>query len=175
MIKHLIFVLFSLFSSIIMANIFVEHIVEGDFFEVRDDIAFAITGQGLIVAHRSDVATMLNRINQDLARQAMSMMRFTIPNPLKKPFNASKTLYKHGVVIEFCSASLSAETTAADPNNILLCPFSIAIFQLNSEPNQVHVSYLRLSQLADKNNQKSINALKAVEDVLENIVQDALH
>lgn len=94
---------------------------------------------------------------------------------MKNTLNTNKTLYKYGVVIEFCSASLSAETTAADPNNILLCPFSIAVFQLNSEPNQVHVSYLRLSQLADKNNQKSINALKAVEGVLGNIIQDALY
>ncbi|BBB22540.1 conserved hypothetical protein [Abyssogena phaseoliformis symbiont OG214] len=173
--KHLIFVLFILLSGAISANIFVEHIVKNDFFEVRDDIAFAITGQGLVVAHRSDVATMLNRISKDLAQQAISMMRFAMPNPFKNPLNASKTLYRHGVVIEFCSASLSAETTAADPNNILFCPFSIAVFQLNSEPNQVHVSYLRLSQLADKNNQKSINALKAVEDVLGNIIQDALY
>lgn len=65
--KYLIFLLFTLLSSTTFANIFVEHIVENDFFEVRDDIAFAITGQGLVIAHRSDVATMLNRISKDLA------------------------------------------------------------------------------------------------------------
>ncbi|MBA5249159.1 hypothetical protein MNB_SUP05-SYMBIONT-4-1175 [hydrothermal vent metagenome] len=162
-----------LISKTVNASIYIERIAEDSFFNVKEDITMAIAGQGLIIAHHSDVATMLNRTTKDLARQTFNMMANIMPiTPFRK--QKVKTTYRHGVVIEFCSASLSAETTAADPNNILFCPFSIAIFQLNNEPNQVHVSYLRLSQFADADNPQSVVALTKVENMLAEIVVEAL-
>lgn len=173
MLKQRLILLLILLSTTIDASIFVERVVEDDFANVHEDIVLAITGQGLVIAHNSDVSTMLNRTAKDLAQQAFSTAASMIPFPIGNN-NRRKNTYNHGLVIEFCSASLSAKTTAADPNNILLCPFSIAIFQLSDEPNQVHISYLRLSQFADKNNPASVKALTAVENMLAEVVGNAL-
>ncbi|WP_428086555.1 hypothetical protein [Candidatus Thioglobus sp.] len=171
--QKFICILLILFSVTAKANLFVERIVEDDFSNVKEEITLAIEGQGLVIAHHSDVAIMLNRTAKDLAQQAFSTMTNILPIKLTKNQPTQGT-YQHGVVIEFCSASLSAETTAADVNNILLCPFSVAIYQLNGEPNQVHVSYLRLSKFADEDNLKSVIALTQVEDMLAEIVAEAL-
>ncbi|KAA0445184.1 MAG: DUF302 domain-containing protein [Candidatus Thioglobus sp.] len=167
-----------LFSKTIIASIYIERIVEDDFANVKEDVILAIKGQGLVIAHHSDVSTMLRRTTTNLAQQAFNIAN-NIVN-IMTPINVintdkpAQTTYKHGVVIEFCSADLSAQTTAADPNNILFCPFSVAIFQLSNEPNQVHVSYLRLSQFADAKNAKSVEALTKVEAMLAEIVSEAL-
>ncbi len=172
--RHILLVLFSLlYASNVFSVVYVERIVEDDFDNVKEDLTLAITGQGLVIAHRSDVATMLNRAAKDLATQAFDMALNMMPiSPVRSM--PTQSTYQYGEVIEFCSASLSAQTTRADPNNILFCPFSIAVFQLNNEPNQVHVSYLRLGQFADRNNPKSVAALNKVEDMLARIVAEAL-
>lgn len=172
--KRLVLILLFLYSAMAYANIFIERVVEDDFANIKEDITLAITGQGLVIAHHSDVSTMLNRTAMDLASQAFNTITNIIPSPFSNNRARIKTTYNHGLVIEFCSASLSAQTTKADPNNILLCPFSIAIFQLRNEPNQVHVSYLRLSKFADENNLASVKALQAVENMLASIVSEAL-
>ncbi|SMN01718.1 hypothetical protein SPONL_5 [uncultured Candidatus Thioglobus sp.] len=163
-----------LFAKITNAAIYVERIVEDDFSNIQEEIVLAIQGQGLVIAHNSDVSTMLRRTVTDLAQEAFSMVASINPLNMMRNRSPVQTTYEHGIVIEFCSTSLSAETTAADPNNILFCPFSIAIFQLSNEPNQVHVSYLRLSQFADKNNPQSVKALTKVENMLAEIVSEAL-
>ncbi len=164
-----------LFAQISAAEIYVERITENDFFSVKEDIALAIQGQGLVIAHHSDVSTMLNRTGANLAQQAFNIAKSFVPiNLNSKPQTPVQNTYQHGMVIEFCSADLSAQTTAADPNNILFCPFSIAIFQLSNQPNQVHVSYLRLSQFADSKNPASVRALTKVENMLAEIVSEAL-
>lgn len=177
MIKQLpALILFFFLTNTAIASLFVEHIEENDFFSVKEDLILAITGQGLVIAHHSDVATMLNRTAKDLATQAMDIMTsfVPVPTPFKQRQPVLNNTYQHGEVIEFCSASLSADTTAADANNILLCPFSIAIYQLADEPNQVHISYLKLSRLADPDNPKSVKALKAVEDMLAEILVETV-
>lgn len=162
------------FSKIATAAIYVERIVENDFASVKEDIIIAIQGQGLVIAHHSDVSTMLNRTATNLAQDMFSIANSLMPINIINTQKPVQTTYQHGMVIEFCSADLSAQTTAADPNNILFCPFSVAIFQLSNEPNQVHVSYLRLSQFADTNNVQSVQALTKVENLLAEIVAEAL-
>ncbi|SFV87071.1 hypothetical protein MNB_SUP05-SYMBIONT-4-506 [hydrothermal vent metagenome] len=157
-----------------LASIYVEQITEDDFFDVKENIILAIQGQGLVIAHHSDVSTMLHRTATDLMQNAFNTVRNMMPMNITRYKRLTKMTYKHGVVIEFCSASISAETTQADPNNILFCPFSIAIFQLSDEPNQVHVSYLHLSQFADAKNTASVQALTKVENMLAEIVTEAL-
>lgn len=163
-----------LISKTSLASVYVEQIAENDFFNVKEDITLAIQGQGLVIAHHSDVSTMLRRTTTNLAQQAFNVATSLMPINIIKTAKSVKITYQHGTVIEFCSADLSAQTTAADPNNILFCPFSIAIFQLSDEPNQVHVSYLRLSQFADTKNIESVKALTRVENMLAEIVSEAL-
>ncbi|SMN15634.1 hypothetical protein CRYPD_650 [uncultured Candidatus Thioglobus sp.] len=171
--RFFILILLIFLSTNIKAGVFIERVTDNDFASVEEDIMLAITGQGLVIAHHSNVAAMLNRTAKDLAQQAFNAYTNMIPiTPFKN--KAVKTTYEYGTIIEFCSASLSTETTEADPNNILFCPFSITVFQLNDEPNQVHVSYLRLSQFADTDNPKSVDALTKVENMLAEIVTEAL-
>lgn len=168
-----LFFLLILFTINAKANIFVERVTENDFSSVYDDVVWAIADQGLVIAHHSDVATMLNRTTNGLANKASNMMNNMMAfSPFNSQVAPNTNIYRHGVVVEFCSASLSALTTTANPNNILFCPFSVAIFQLRNEPNQVHVSYLRLSKFA--NDPQSLIALTKVENMLSEVVSEAL-
>ncbi len=173
--QRIIFIsLIFLLTKVSSAGVYVERITDNDFFSVKEDITLAIQGQGLVIAHHSDVSTMLRRTATNLAQQAFNIATSLIPINTANTEKPVQTTYQHGMVIEFCSADLSAQTTAADANNILFCPFSIAIFQLSGELNQVHVSYLRLSQFADADNAKSVEALTKVENMLAEIVSEAL-
>jgi uncharacterized protein (DUF302 family) len=143
-----------LWASLVRADgLFVVHEIEGDFEAVRAGIVDGITGQGLLVAHTSNVAKMLNRTGKDIG------------DPVE--------VYQNGEVIEFCSASLSRKTTKANPNNIMFCPFSIGVYQQTGS-DKVTVSYMRLSQMAAPGDDKSKAALEEVEGVIAEIVEEVL-
>ena len=82
--KRILLILFMLlYSTSIFSAAYIERIVEDNFDNVKEDITLAITGQGLVIAHRSDVATMLNRTAQDLAKQTFNTVLDMIVIPQK--------------------------------------------------------------------------------------------
>lgn len=142
-------------NKIKQSNKFIaETIVTANFEELKSDLINEIIGQGLVIAHKSNIAEMLNRTGKDIG--------------------IMKQTYSHSYVIEFCSASLSRATTDANPNNVVFCPFSISIFQLKNEPKKVHISYLNISKIVDPEDVASVKSLKAVEDLLALIVEEVI-
>ena len=173
-------------------GLWVHHAVNEEFDTIKEYIEEGITNQGLVVAHRSDVAGMLQRTGKDLvakvstiqangtekAHTAINIARDAIgiqseesseAETEKTPPTATET-FTRSEVIEFCSANLSRKMTDADPANVIFCPYSIALYTTTDDPETVHISYLQLSKIGSPNSRA---VLEEVEAMLGKIVLDA--
>ncbi|MCG6876865.1 MAG: DUF302 domain-containing protein [Betaproteobacteria bacterium] len=123
----------------------VRHTAKGPYEEVRDAVVMAIEGKGLIVDRVAHVGDMLARTAKDVG--------------------ASRQLYGKAEVLEFCSARISREMMEADPHQIAICPYTIAVYTLPGEPGVVYVSYRRPPQS---------KGMEGVHTLLDEIVNEAL-
>jgi len=123
----------------------------GNFSDVRDDVEMAITDRGLVVNNVSHVGDMLARTGKDLGD--------------------SKQVFLKAEALEFCSAVVSRKMMEADPDNIVFCPYVISVYVVPGKPHEVRIAY-RKPQITGS--LASRQALKAVDDLLSGIVNDAL-
>ena len=123
----------------------VRHAAKGTYEEVRDAVVMAIEGKGLIVDRVAHVGDMLARTAKDVG--------------------ASRKLYGKAEVLEFCSARISREMMEADPHQIAICPYTIAVYTLPGEAGVVYVSYRRPPRSKGMEN---------VHTLLDQIVSEAL-
>lgn len=119
--------------------------VSAAFADTRDAVVMAIENRGLVVNYTSHIADMLQRTGADLG--------------------ASRQIFEQAEIIEFCSAGLSRQMMEADPHNIVLCPFAIAIYTLPGEKNATWVAY----------RQPMGGAAQIVGPLLKEIVAEAVH
>jgi uncharacterized protein (DUF302 family) len=97
--------------------------MEGDFNDVANSIRMAIIGKGISIAHTLHASDMLNRTGRD--------------------YGYKTNTYADAEIFEFCSASLSHKLSRQNPDNIVLCPFTISVYTLATEPGYVHLSYMK--------------------------------
>ncbi|HIE55883.1 MAG TPA: DUF302 domain-containing protein, partial [Chromatiaceae bacterium] len=95
--------------------------VEGRFHDVSRSIRSAIMGKGINIAHILPASGMLNRTGAD--------------------FGYRDRVYTNAETYEFCSARISHKLARISPDNIVLCPFTISVYELASEPGIVRISY----------------------------------
>ena len=122
--RDLLFLLltFSSFVSVASENpITVYHIDDESFEDIKENVEFAITDRGLRVSGTLHVKEMLERTGDDLGFG---------PGP-----------YLEAESLEFCSALISHKMIKADPLNMGICPFTIAIYVLRQKPERVYVAY----------------------------------
>lgn len=117
---------------------------KGKYADVRDDLVAAIEQRGLVVSFVSHVGDMLERTGRDLGK--------------------TKRIYDQAEVVEFCSATVSRAMMEADPQHLVHCPFTVAIYTLPGEPGVVYLAHRKYPPAA---------ALKPVADLLQGIVADA--
>jgi hypothetical protein len=120
-----------------------------DYDTVKENIGMAITDRGMLTSGELHVSDMLNRTGTDLG----------FPRPV----------FIKAESIEFCSAVMSHKMTQADPSNLVICPFTIALFIKTNEPEQVYVAYRR-QYLAGE----AETAQAEVNQLLRDIVAEAL-
>ncbi len=99
------------------------------FEDISENVRMAITDGGMIVSGTLHISDMLNRTGKDIG------------------FN--KNIFKKSEAIEFCSALISHKMAVVHPANVSMCPFTIAIYELNDEPGVVYLSYRRVNLLGD--------------------------
>lgn len=124
--------------------------LEGSYEDVLFDLSEALTNKGLVVDHRARVANMLNRTAKDVG--------------------ATKTVYKNGEVLEFCSAKLSRDAMEADPLNMAFCPYSMFVFETTAKPGFVTVGF---KTLIGADSPASKKALAAVNKLMNDMVREA--
>ncbi len=124
---------------------------QGSFADAKEAVEQALTGRGFVINGVSHVGDMLERTGKDLG--------------------GGKQVFLKAELLEFCSATVSRRMMEADPDNIVFCPYIISIYVLPKKPNEVRISY-RKTQLVGT--QESRNALKAVNELLTEIIQEAV-
>ena len=127
---------------------FVTKTVEADFDEVFTGLKDVITGKGINIAHTLGASEMLNRTGP--------------------AFGVKKNIYINAETVEFCSAKLSHKLAAADPRNVVLCPFAISVYVTTKEPKKVHLTYRKL--VANKGSEK---VLADITKFMDEIVAEA--
>jgi uncharacterized protein (DUF302 family) len=123
--------------------------IEGELQEVKEDVEFAIIDRGLLVSGTLHISEMLNRTAKDLG--------YTQP------------VYKEAESVEFCSAYISHLIVSTHPANAVVCPFTIAVYVLESEPNTVYLAYQKPQLAGDAG-----EATKETLELLDGIVRDAI-
>lgn len=125
--------------------------VKAKFDEVREQVMSAIGNQGLKINNISYIGKMLIRTGKGLGFK--------------------EQIYTKAQAFEFCSATVSRETMAADPHNVIFCPYIIQVYELAKQPGTIYLSYRRPTPIGSKRSKKS---LVAVEKLLDDIVKDAV-
>lgn len=95
-----------------------------DIFEsIKENAEDAIIGRGMVIGRTLHAREMLDRTGPDLG--------------------FPRSVYLQAVSLEFCSASISHRMIAVDPVNIVVCPFTIAVYVRADDPDNVFVSFRR--------------------------------
>ena len=124
---------------------------QGSFDEARDAVEMAITGRGFVINNVSHVGEMLERTGKDLG--------------------GGKPIFLKAEALEFCSATVSRKMMEVDPDNIVFCPYIIAIYVLPEKPGEVRVAYRKTQMVGSPASRK---ALKAVNELLSEIIKEAV-
>ena len=126
------------------------HVFSSDerFEDVVENIKMAIIERGMLVSGTLHVSDMLNRTAADLG---------------------FSEVFEKAESVEFCSALISHKMAQVTAENIVICPFTIAVYIKQEEPGQVHVAY-RHPLLAGEADEVT----GAILEMLEGIVQDAI-
>jgi uncharacterized protein (DUF302 family) len=116
--------------------------------DVMENVKDAIIGRGLNISNVLAAGEMLNRTGHDLGYD--------------------RNVFKHAESIEFCSANLSHQLVSINPNNMVLCPFTISVYQLSGDSETVHVTYRTPDAGKD-----SAEVIRKVDQLIKSIVQEA--
>ena len=122
--------------------------ISGDFDSVKENIEMAITDKGLLVSGTLHVSEMLNRTGKDLG--------------------FDKAIFEKAESVEFCSAVISHKMAIADPANITVCPFTVAVYTYATKPETVYVSYHKPALMGDAK-----EVTQEINDLLSSIVTEA--
>ena len=123
---------------------------EATFEDAKDDLLEAISSNGLVISYTSHAKTMLDNTAE--------------------VSGVEKSVYADAEILLFCKADLSHKLVAENPHNIVLCPYSIAIYVLSTEPDTVYLSYRSVEIGDDK-----IKALtKPIEELLIKIIEEVI-
>ncbi len=98
-----------------------QSISPSDFARAREALQDAIENQGLIAGPSSRFGEMLARTGP------------TLGHPV--------AVYEQAEILSFCSATVSWGMVEESPDNIALCPLTIAIYTLPGDAETVHLSY----------------------------------
>ena len=116
--------------------------------DMMENIKDAIIGRGLNISNVLSASEMLNRTGHDLGYD--------------------RNVFKHAETVEFCSAALSHELVSINPNNMVLCPFTISVYQLSEDSDTVHVTYR-----TPEAGKESAEVISKVDQLIKSIVQEA--
>ncbi len=122
------------------------HTTDNDFDWAKENLLTAIANKGLVLSATLHAATMLNRTGPDLG--------------------FDKKVYKEAETYLFCKADISHKLVAANPHNIVLCPYAISVYTLTDEPGITYYSY--------REPYEKEATYAPVAELLESIVQEAL-
>ncbi|MFA9373130.1 MAG: DUF302 domain-containing protein [Poseidonibacter sp.] len=155
-IKKHILILFVLFLTLNLQASYIKTVnddyitydVKGKYSDISFTILDEIEQNGFIFAYRAKIGNALKKISSHYKKEAV----FT---------NAEK--------IGFCKMSLTFEMMEINPNNIMYCPLSIAIYELKDKKDEIRIIY----NLA-KNLQKDEKIMNKVNQTVVKMIENSI-
>ena len=123
------------------APVYTKIVEDGVFADTLEAVKEIIKGKGINIAHTLPPSDMLGRTGP--------------------AFGITEQVLKDGEIIEFCSAKISHQLIQANPENIVLCPFVISVYVLNTDPGNVRMTY-RKPYVIDEASQAAVDAMNAL-------------
>ena len=123
---------------------------QGNYQDIRDNVQMAIEGKGLKITNTNHVGDMLDRTGKDIGE--------------------TRKVYEHAEQFEFCSATISRHMMEADPHAIVMCPYSVVVYQVPGDKN-IYLAYRKPAATKNKALKKTLVELEAL---LTDIIKDAM-
>lgn len=124
--------------------------VDDDFASAVSFLKSSIEEEGLTIADEGNVAEMMSRT--------------------KDAVGASKLVYRHARIFQFCSAKLGHKLFSIAPEALGSCPLNIFIYQLKGDDQPVYIGY-RLPPKSD--NAALAEVLTEINQLMARIVKRA--
>jgi uncharacterized protein (DUF302 family) len=121
---------------------------EERFEDVVENIKMAIIDRGMLVSGTLHISEMLNRTGPDLG----------FPD-----------VFTQAESVEFCSALISHKMAQVAAENVVICPFTIAVYVSKAQPEQVFVAY-RVPRLAGKADKVTGEILQLLDGIIEDSI-----
>ncbi len=121
------------------------------FEDVAENLDLAITDRGFKIDNHAFIGRMLDRTAEAVG--------------------ATKKVYEHAQQYRFCPSTYSYRMLSSDPHNIAFCPYVINFYHTPDDPKTVYVMFRRPLIVGSD---ESKAALQSVEDLLNELIQEAL-
>ena len=119
---------------------------QGEYNNVRQDLVDAIESYGMVVSYTAHAAAMFERTAGAVG--------------------AIKKVYDFADILLFCKANTGYQLTLADPHNLVLCPYAIAVYSLRDDKDTIYVSFRR----PELNAPEYASVLQLLEDIVSEVV-----
>jgi len=119
---------------------------ESSFEDAKEDLLSSITDNGLVISYTAHAKAMFDSTAEVTGR--------------KTP------VYDNAEIVLFCKADSSYNLVVADPHNLILCPYAIAIYVLHAEPKRVYLSF--------REQDESQEITKPISELLASIIADVI-
>lgn len=125
--------------------------VKKPFDEVRFELGNAVVARGFAVQSEGNIAKMLDRTAADVG--------------------ASKSVYKNGEFVAFCSAKYTRMMVEADPANFGNCPFLVFAYETKDKPGEVVVGFRGLGTAKTEATKK---VFAEIETMLDGLIKETV-
>ncbi len=119
---------------------------EMDFEDAKLNLRDAIEAQGMVISSTLHAQAMLDRT--------------------AKSISGKGNIYDKAEIIQFCKVDLSHQLVSANPHNLVLCPYAIAVYSLKEKPEIVYFSY-RTPYLEE-------TVVKKIQELLDKLILEAI-
>ncbi|MEP1472935.1 MAG: hypothetical protein ABJK20_10400 [Halieaceae bacterium] len=94
--------------------------INGNYEDVKIDLVDAIESRGIVISYVAHAASMLQRTSEAVG--------------------AVGKAYDRADILLFCKADLTYQLTIKNPHNLALCPYSVSIYTLAGDWENVYLS-----------------------------------
>ncbi|MCW8948875.1 MAG: hypothetical protein OQL17_02750 [Sedimenticola sp.] len=157
MMRHLILITLFLQATLAMAQPpitpddapIIVYQLQDDYESIKSNLELAITGRGMLISKTLHISEMFERTAADTG--------------------LTNNLYGKAESLEFCNIKLSHQMSSVHPANLSICPLTIGIYTLKSQPGELFLSYQRPQMLGN-----ATEAEAALIKLYEGIIREAM-
>ena len=154
--KNIVFLFAFIFCSLNLnaeykKQVFNDYVIyekKGKFKEIKFVLLDEIAQNGFTSSYEADIGNAVENIST---------------------FYKKEAIFTHAKKIGFCRQTLTLEMMEENPNNLMFCPLSIALYELKNEKDVVKIVY-RFAKIENKESK----VLKKVNQEILNLIENSL-